>query len=698
MIDQPPKKNLCKPQSHRHPMDTFSIAAAWPNLSLEILTLITIVIWGGSPAVGLAGQSPIYITFDVHVDPVSNGIPLSAKQNVYQERTDNIAWVLDQTESLDVDISFLSSGWYMEILADEGPRGDGAKVLRQLYARGGQIGSHSHNEYQAGPFDWPSYTGSPTLEDSRKSWQDNIYWVNEGIKTAFWGNPPVPVAEINNIKGAHLPKTETDFHTLMEEFGIEVREPGPEEDYYGYYGHHIWNPYRPSTANAMSEDLSGPFVQVVSGPVIGKAGIHHGTLQDMTAESIKRQFLQLYINWRHAERTGAAEKVWTWGWGGHAHDFSTGSDSRTDLVDVLDWLEDNFRNRVEPSGTQVMEYATHMQTAEVYELWEADHPMESSFLFDSLAVDWDEYPYLAPVAITMKDFLWEADLDLSVDVDAFQLAKSGDDAVVAWRELGPDHVDLSGVFSTTVGVLGLETGDVYALSVDPANLLVGEEPLFIAKQLPGLSPGSGPHILSITGNYSQLSDATLEIEITGTGAGAGGHDQLEVNGNASLDGTLAIETDAGFTPEVGAVPGAIGDQFVILTANSVTGTFSTIQGNHIGSGKFYLPMYHATDVTLGAFQAEAGDTDGDLDVDITDFNTLVENFDPNGNNSTTNDWNVADFDSDRDIDITDFNFLASNFSPAGYVSDAAVVPTPSTGLLLCVGVIVLCLQGRSTKS
>ena len=272
----------------------------------------------------------------------------------------------------------------------------------------------------------------------------------------------------------------------MEEFGITVREPGPEEDYYGYYGHHIWNPFRPSTENAMAEDLSAPFVQVVSGPVIGKVGIHHGTLQDMSAESVKRQFLQLYVNWRHAERSNAPEKVWTWGWGGHAHDFSPGSDSRTDLLDVVDWLEDNFRDRVEPTGTPVMEYATQMDVGEAYEVWEAANPGESSFSFDSLSVDWDEYPYLVPVAVAMEDYLWEADLDLDCGVDAFHLDKAGDDAVVMWRELGLSRVDLSDIFSTTVSVLGLETGNIYGLSVNPANVLVTTEPLFIAEQLPAL--------------------------------------------------------------------------------------------------------------------------------------------------------------------------------------------------------------------
>ena len=462
-------------------VDSFSAMKSGFNVTKLILILVVTVGMVWSPSPGLAGQLPVYMTFDVHVDPVGNGLPFVGKQAVYQERTDNITWVLDQTESLDIPISFLSSGWYMEMLVDEGSSSEGAAVVRQLYDRGGQIGSHSHSEYRAGSFNWPSLTGSPDLSDSRTSWQDNIDWVNLGIETAFGGSPPRPVEEINNIKGAHLPKTEADYHTLMEEFGFRVREPGPEEDYYGYYGHHIWNPYRPATENTMAEDLSAPFVQVVSGPVIGKAGIHHGTLQDMTAESVKRQFLQLYVNWRHADRTDAPEKIWAWGWGAHAHDFSPGSDSRTDLLDVLGWLEEHFLDRVESTGSQAMLFATQVQTGEAYETWEADHPGESSFSFESLTVDWDEYPYLAPVATAMRDYLWEADLDLGSDVDAFQLDKSGEDAVVLWRESGLSSVDLSGVFSTTVDVLGLETGEVYGMQVNAANVFVSDEPLFVSR-------------------------------------------------------------------------------------------------------------------------------------------------------------------------------------------------------------------------
>lgn len=51
----------------------------------------------------------------------------------------------------------------------------------------------------------------------------------------------------------------------------------------------------------------------------------------------------------------------------------------------------------------------------------------------------------------------------------------------------------------------------------------------------------------------------------------------------------------------------------------------------------------------------AGDIDGDGDVDIFDYNLMIENF------GETVCGNVADLDSDCDVDIFDYNILIENF-------------------------------------
>ncbi|MBH05894.1 MAG: hypothetical protein CMJ20_06200 [Phycisphaeraceae bacterium] len=429
-------------------------------------------------------QAPILLTFDLHVDPVNNGFPAAGKAGAFQERTEWMQWVLDQTEPYAIPMSFLSGGWYMERVVSEEPPGGGAVLVRRMYETGGQIGSHHHKEFRASSFNWPSMESDASLPEVRKQWEDNINWVDAGIQKALELDPPVTadINGINRIKGAHSPQDESDYHQLMTEFGFDVREPGPEEDYYGYFGHHIWHPYRPSAANYLGEDLSASFVQVPSGPVIGYETIHHGTLQDMRPASMKRQLLQIYLNWRHANHADAGSKVWTWGWGSHATDFEPSSVSRAALVEMLPWIENHFRNRIEPNGASVLQYATHLDVADAYLSWETENPGVSSFTFDSLIVeDWTTYPWLQPVAKEMQDYLWHSDLDMA-GVSAFKLERDGSDAVLLYNDgMTPVAVDLEFIFPGRIQVIGLQSGAVLSgtTGVLPDELLVMDEPLWV---------------------------------------------------------------------------------------------------------------------------------------------------------------------------------------------------------------------------
>ena len=133
MIGAPKGFVVFKTSSDEKGPAAFRGRATWCGLMLGILALVVAVDFGWGPAVGVADQSPIYMTFDVHVDPVTNGFRVSGKRAVYEERTDNMVWVLEQTEPLDIPISFLSGGWYMEMLVEEGPSGEGAQVVRRMY-------------------------------------------------------------------------------------------------------------------------------------------------------------------------------------------------------------------------------------------------------------------------------------------------------------------------------------------------------------------------------------------------------------------------------------------------------------------------------------------------------------------------------------------------------------------------------------
>ena len=96
-------------------------------------------------------------------------------------------------------------------------------------------------------------------------------------------------------------------------------------------------------------------------------------------------------------------------------------------------------------------------------------------------------------------------------------------------------------------------------------------------------------LLSITGSYTQLSSGAMNVSIGGTAVGTQ-YSQLKITGAASLGGTLSVGLINSFTPTVGQT-------FTVLTAKSLTGTFSntTIA---INSTEQFSISYTSTGVVL----------------------------------------------------------------------------------------------------
>jgi hypothetical protein len=86
---------------------------------------------------------------------------------------------------------------------------------------------------------------------------------------------------------------------------------------------------------------------------------------------------------------------------------------------------------------------------------------------------------------------------------------------------------------------------------------------------------SPPGVLTIAGNYVQQSDGGLRIEIAGFKPETE-YDRLVVNGFATLDGRLTIESARGFLPPVGS-------QFNIL-GGLRSGQFSRVEGDLLPNG------------------------------------------------------------------------------------------------------------------
>ena len=95
----------------------------------------------------------------------------------------------------------------------------------------------------------------------------------------------------------------------------------------------------------------------------------------------------------------------------------------------------------------------------------------------------------------------------------------------------------------------------------------------------------------------------------------------------------------------------------------------------LGREDVAIELHAANAVTTGpddfdfTVHVSPGNTDGDCDIDITDFNTLVRNFDPIGARGVPLP-NQGNFDGDDDVDIVDFNAMVFGFNPTGRCGDA----------------------------
>ncbi len=141
----------------------------------------------------------------------------------------------------------------------------------------------------------------------------------------------------------------------------------------------------------------------------------------------------------------------------------------------------------------------------------------------------------------------------------------------------------------------------------------------------------------------------------------------------------------------------------MITAAARSGTFNTVKydglplapdfgpdasgsfRDHVAGGLFRNISYTATTVELQNLRALQGDTDGDQDVDLSDYTRLATNFAPGGSGLT---WTDGDFDFDGDIDLSDYNRLTGNFNPGGYTTLAGV-PEPTSLVLIVAGLLVL---------
>lgn len=164
-----------------------------------------------------------------------------------------------------------------------------------------------------------------------------------------------------------------------------------------------------------------------------------------------------------------------------------------------------------------------------------------------------------------------------------------------------------------------------------------------------VSPGvdnCSPAVFTVNGNYTQDPVGGLIIELGGTVPGQE-HDVLAISGDSILDGTLVLSLFDGFLPQVD-------QQFEILTANSVSGTFPQIVMPHSGQ---YEVSYESNSVTITVTQsAVLGDLNGDGVVGVVDLLILLGSWGPCAKGCCS-----ADLDLDGTVGVADLLILLANW-------------------------------------
>ena len=195
--------------------------------------------------------------------------------------------------------------------------------------------------------------------------------------------------------------------------------------------------------------------------------------------------------------------------------------------------------------------------------------------------------------------------------------------------------------------------------------------------------GSSPGQIT-TNTYSQADGVTLDIELNGT-TGGSQFDQIVVTGAASIDGDLNLQL--GFSPN-------FGNQFTIIAADALTGTFDTISGVlHDNLTMGLAVMYTADDVIVTS--TYAGDATLDLQVNELDLAQVAANW-----NQTGQTWSGGDFTGDGVVDDFDLYVISRNWQSAVPLNEAieeafaAVIPEPASGLIGLIGLAAITRRRR----
>ncbi|MHC5023750.1 MAG: hypothetical protein ACYTGG_07545, partial [Planctomycetota bacterium] len=163
-----------------------------------------------------------------------------------------------------------------------------------------------------------------------------------------------------------------------------------------------------------------------------------------------------------------------------------------------------------------------------------------------------------------------------------------------------------------------------------------------------LAPADSGGLVEVPGTYVQSAMGVLHVQVGGL-IPVFSYDVVDVSDTASLDGVLLVELADGFLPKTG-------NEFVILTAGTVTGQFHSFAAPEIAADAMFEVAYTPSSVVLRVIPAPApGDLDLDGAVDYEDLFQLLSVF---GQADV-----AADLDGDGTVGVADLAILLEQWMP-----------------------------------
>ncbi|MEM8782915.1 MAG: sulfatase-like hydrolase/transferase [Planctomycetota bacterium] len=160
-------------------------------------------------------------------------------------------------------------------------------------------------------------------------------------------------------------------------------------------------------------------------------------------------------------------------------------------------------------------------------------------------------------------------------------------------------------------------------------------------------------VLNLSGDYYQRPGGELILDLAGVVPGLDA-DQLVVNGDAFLSGTLRLRSEDVFAP-------SIGQRFALIEATgepsfSIHGAFDAVQGV-LQDGFAWAVIYGSA--TVWAEAALPGDANLDQRIEQGDLNAVLNNWGQVGRT-----WSTGDLNGDGRVDQADLNFVLNNWGDA----------------------------------